>query len=122
MASEHARSAQEIFEDHLREGKEGTVETDFARNYSDDLVILTGRGVYRGRDGLMYLADLLRKELPGARFEYQTRLVEGEVAFLEWTASADGVKVEDGADSFVIRDGRIIAQTIHYTVKAIGSD
>lgn len=24
--------------------------------------------------------------------------------------------VDDGADSFVVRDGRIVAQTIHYTV------
>lgn len=56
------------------------MEGDFARNYDEDLVILTGRGVYRGHDGLMYLADLLRKELPNARFEYRTRLVEGEVA------------------------------------------
>lgn len=27
---------------------------------------------------------------------------------------SDKVKVEDGADSYLIRDGRIIAQTIHY--------
>jgi hypothetical protein len=49
-------------------------------------------------------------------FEYRTRLVESELAFLEWTARADGTWVEDGADSFLIRDGRIIAQTIHYTI------
>jgi hypothetical protein len=111
------RSAQEVFDDHLREGKSGSVEEDFARNYAEDVVLLTGRGVYRGRDGLLHLAELLRKELPGARFEYRTRVVEGDVAFLEWTARADSAEVEDGADSFVIRDGRIVAQTIHYTVK-----
>lgn len=117
MSDEQARSAEEVFNDHLREANEGTVENDFARNYGEDLVILTGRGIYRGRDGLMYLADLLRKELPNARFKYRTRLVDRNIAFLEWTARADGAKVEDGADSFVIRDGRIVAQTIHYTVE-----
>ena len=117
MVSERTRPAQEVFEDHLREGREGTVESDFARNYSEDLVVLTSQGVYRGRKGLMYLADLLRKELPEAQFEYRTSLVEGDVAFLEWTARADGAMVDDGADSFVIRDGRIVAQTIHYTVQ-----
>lgn len=62
------------------------------------------------------LARLLREQLPNMRFQYRTVLVEGEVGFLEWTADADGAKVEDGADSYVIHDGRIVAQTIHYTV------
>ena len=111
------RSAAEVFDDHLRESQAGSVEDDLARNYADDLVVLTGRGIYRGYDGLRYLAQRLREELPNARFEYRTRLVEGEMAFLEWTATADGAQVGDGADSYLIRDGRIVAQTIHYTVK-----
>jgi hypothetical protein len=69
-----------------------------------------------GRDGLLHLADLLRKELPNAQFEYGVRLLEGNVGFLEWTAHVDGAVVKDGADSYVIDDGRILAQTIHYTV------
>jgi hypothetical protein len=113
------RTAEEVFDDHLREGKTGSVEEDFARNYAEDVVLLTGRGVRRGRDGLLYLAGLLRKELPNAAFEYRTRLVEGDMAFLEWTARSGGAVVEDGADSYLIRDGRIVAQTIHYTVKSV---
>jgi predicted SnoaL-like aldol condensation-catalyzing enzyme len=120
MGNLQKRSAQEVFDDHLREGKSGSVEEDFARNYAEDVVLLTGRGVYRGRNGLMHLAELLRKELPDAQFEYVTRTVEGDVAFLEWTARADGAQVEDGSDTFVIRDGRIVAQTIHYTVERSG--
>ena len=39
------------------------------------------------------------------------------MGFLEWTGEADnGARVEDGADSYLIRDGRIHAMTIHYTV------
>lgn len=115
MADQTMRSAKEVFDDHLRESIDGSVEDDFERNYAEDLVLLTGHGVFRGREGLMYLADLLRKELPDAQFDYTVRLVEGDVAFLEWTARADGAQVKDGADSYVIRDGRIVAQTIHYT-------
>lgn len=113
------RTAEEVFEDHLREGKTGSVEDDFARNYAEDVVLLTGRGIHRGRDGLLYLAGLLQKELPNAAFEYRTRLVEGDMAFLEWTARSEGGVIEDGADSYLIRDGRIVAQTIHYTVKPV---
>lgn len=33
------------------------------------------------------------------------------------TAEAEHSRVRDGADSFVIEDGWIVAQTIHYTVE-----
>jgi len=39
------------------------------------------------------------------------------MAFPEWTARCDGTCVDDGADSFLIRDARIVAQTIHYMVR-----
>lgn len=110
------RSAKEVFEDHLRLGREGSAEEDLPRNYSENVVVLTGRGVYHGHDGLQKLVEQLREELPDARFEYRTTLIEGEVAFLEWAATSATARVEDGADSFVIREGRIVAQTIHYTI------
>lgn len=62
--------------------------------------------------------DLLNKELPDASFEYKKFLVEDEVGFLEWSGDSKKAKVEDGADSYVVRNGLIIAQTIYYTVTA----
>ena len=46
-------------------------------------------------------------------------VAHGEVGYLEWTADGPTARVRDGADSFVIRDGRIVAQTIHYTVEPL---
>lgn len=112
-----SRSAAEVLDDHLRESQVGTVDEDLTRNYSEDLIVLTGRGVYHGHDGLRELARQLREELPDATFEYRTKLVEGELGFLEWTACGADAEVKDGADSYLIRDGRIVAQTIHYTVE-----
>jgi hypothetical protein len=111
------RSPRDVFEDHLRTSTEGTVEDDIERNYAPTVVILSSDGVRRGHDGLREQAAKLERELPNCTFYYGTRLVEGEVAFLEWTADADGARVRDGADSYLVRDGRIIAQTIHYTVE-----
>lgn len=39
-----------------------------------------------------------------------------EVAFLEWSGVSAENSVHDGADSFVVCDGRIRYQTIHYSV------
>ena len=61
---------------------------------------------------------MLREELPKHRsFEYTYRAVEGRIAFLEWAYEDENVRVRDGADSYLIENGKIVAQTIHYTVE-----
>lgn len=112
------RSASEVFDDHLRLAGEHHFEEDIERNVSPQIVVLERRGIFRGREGVKKLARLLEEELPGAPYVYTNRLIEGRVAFLEWTSEAEHARVRDGADSFVIEDGWIVAQTIHYTVEA----
>lgn len=115
------RSAEEVFDDHLRLAAEHRFEEDIARNVSPDCVVLERRGTFTGIEGVTHLAQLLDQELPGAVFTYTTRLVAGRAAFLEWTAEAAGARVRDGADSFVIEDGWIVIQTIHYTVEPVSA-
>jgi hypothetical protein len=112
-----ARTTEEVFEDHLRLAGEQRFEEDIERNVAPDCVVLERRGVFRGRGGVRELARRLSEELPDAPYEYTNRLVEGRMAFLEWTAEAERTRVRDGADSFLIEDGWIVAQTIHYTVE-----
>ncbi len=69
-------------------------------------MILSGDGVRHWHDGLREQAHKLQGELPNCTFHYGTQLVDGKVAFLEWTAEADGARVRDGADSYVIREGQ----------------
>ena len=114
---ERERTAREVLDDHLRLAKSWAFEEDLIRNFSDDVVLLTGYGIFRGVAGVREKVQLLGDQLPGGRWNYRTVMAEGEMGFLEWTAEADnGARVEDGADSYLIRDGRIRAMTIHYTV------
>lgn len=111
------RTAREVLDDHLKLAKSWDFETDLKRNFADDIVLLTGYGVYHGIEGVREKVRLLNEHLPNGRWLYTNIMAEGEMGFLEWTAEADnGVRVEDGADSYLIRDGRIHAMTIHYTV------
>jgi hypothetical protein len=112
-----SRSADEVMADHLRLAGEHRFEDDIARNVSPDCVVLERRGVFRGHDGVRELARLLSGELPDAPYTYTNVLVDARIAFLEWTAESDHARVRDGADSFVIEDRWIVAQTIHYTVE-----
>lgn len=110
------RSPQEVFDSHLALRHRHALEEDIATNYADDVVLLTLTGVYRGRDGVRACAAELQHYFPDGDYAYRVCQVEGEVAFLSWSGRSPAGEVRDGADTFVIRDGRIAVQTIHYTV------
>lgn len=113
----HARTTSEVFEDHLRRATAGDTDGDIDANYAEDVVLLTGIGELHGHDGVRESRAVLAQDLPDGRFEFLTKLVIGEYAFLEWRGDAAQGHVEDGADSFVIRDERITMQSIHYTIR-----
>ena len=110
------RPPKEVLEDHWALADAGNLEEDLARNYAADVTFLTGFGTFHGHDGARTLYRRLNRLLPQARFSYRTRLVEGDLGFLEWSAQGQEAVVPDGADSYLVRDGRIVAQAIHYTV------
>jgi hypothetical protein len=121
-----SRSAQEVLDDHINLAENWGAEVGFERglqeginrNISEDIVILINRGTFRGHEGVRHLAHMLGEELPEHRsFEYTYRAVEGRMGFLEWAYEDDNVRVRDGADSYLIEGGKIVAQTIHYTVE-----
>lgn len=111
------RSAEQVLDDHLRQGQSGSIDDDLARSYAEDVVVLSSRGVFRGHDGVRQMQQSLDHEAPGAKFTYHRRLVEGDVGFLEWSGESDHAVIRDGADSYVIREGKIVAQTIHHRVE-----
>ena len=126
MEDLRSRTAQEVLDDHLNlaenwggeRGFKRGLEEDLRRNTSEDILILINRGTFRSHEGVRQLAHMLREELPKHRsFEYTYRAVEGRIAFLEWAYEDENVRVRDGADSYLIENGKIVAQTIHYTVE-----
>lgn len=59
---------------------------------------------------------MLADEIPEGQWQYKTRLAVDRMAFIEWTVDSGDERVDDGADSFLIENGLIVYQTIHYTV------
>ena len=116
------RTTAEVFCNHLELRRIGKVDEDIERNYHPDVVLLTTYGVFEGHAGVRSGAALLQSQIGDAEVTCTTRLVRGEIAFLEWTARSDTIAVDDGADTFLIRDGRIVTKTIHYTVRRLDGD
>lgn len=108
-----------MLESHLKLRKAGELDVDLGRSYADDVVLLSGgEGVHHGKDGVRLLAGVLRSSLPEGQYTYREVIVEGDYGMLLWTGRSDEVEVHDGADSYVVRDGQIVAQTIHYATRS----
>lgn len=110
------RSSQSVLEDHLAKRKAGQLEEDIAANYAQDVVLLTCTGIRRGHDGVREAASILASHFSGSDYQYQNILVEGEMGFLQWEGNSEKGDIRDGADSYLIREGKIAAQTIYYRV------
>lgn len=111
------RTAKQVLEDHLALVEAGDLARDIDENFADHCVLLTSYGRFEGKTGVVEAARLLERQLPNGRFEYHQVSAAGDVAFLEWSGQGDAGSVHDGADSFLVRDGRIHVMTIHYTVE-----
>ena len=82
-------------------------------DYAADAVMIVPTGVLRGAHEIKpffttFLAEFAK---PGATFELQQQVFDGDVAYISWVAETSDNTYELGTDTFVVRDGRIAAQT-----------
>lgn len=111
------RSTKEVFESHLMFTLDWDIDTDIETNYSSDCFLLTSYGAFLGRMGIKKAYSFLESQIPDADFLYCSKSFHNNVAFLEWQAESDDTYVDNGANTYVVDNGKIVAQTIHYTVK-----
>ncbi len=105
-----------MLDDHLAMSLNGSVGDDIARNYAVDVAVVSNWAVEQGHDGVRKMAALLPSQLPKCTYAYKLRQVSAAIGMLQWTGHSPSGSVRDGVDSYVIRDGRIVAQTIFYTL------
>ena len=113
------RTPQEVFQHHAQALGAGDLD-GIVEDYSDDAVFITPAGVKRGKAGVREGFVQLLADVPNADWTLPTQIYEGDVLFLEWTATSAATKVEDGIDTFVFRNGQIVVQTVRYTVQRTG--
>jgi hypothetical protein len=109
------RNTEEVIKDHLERRRRGDLEGDLETNYSDDVILISHEGVKRGHDGVRELAEILSQYVDSDEYEIQQLTTEGSIGYIRWegTVKSDS-RPHDGTDSFVVVDGQIVAQTIHY--------
>lgn len=108
-----SQATQQTLKHHLQSFATGDVDAIMS-DYTDDSVLITPESTLRGLSQIRPLFEMLFSGVfpPGStEFEMKTQTVEGEVAYILWSASSNFVNVPLGTDTFVIRGGKIVAQT-----------
>ena len=82
-------------------------------DYAPGAVFFTPNGPLRGADAIRPLFQAMIAEFgkPGATFSMKQQFVEGDYAYILWNAETAENVYELGTDTFVVRDGKIVAQS-----------
>lgn len=90
-------------------------------DYAEDAVVQAQNGTIRGRDALRELFESILQLLPpGTDIVIDTFSVAGDVVLVTWHADTDDFSVPLAADTHVVRDGKIVAQTVAVHVDGPG--
>ena len=88
-------------------------------DYSSDAVLFTPTGPLRGLAAIKPLFQALVSEFakPGSSFTMQQRCIEGDHAYILWSAETAENSYEFATDTFVVRNGKIVAQSFAAKIK-----
>jgi hypothetical protein len=110
-----ARTPQEVFAHHGEAMTAGDLDA-IVSDYSEDALFITSDGARRGRDGVRQAFLKLFEDMPDATVDMGSQIFADDILLFEWKADCENVRVEDGSDTLVFRDGLIRVQTVHYTL------
>jgi ketosteroid isomerase-like protein len=105
-------STKTIIDHHLKSFGVGDLE-GILSDYAPGAVFFTANGALRGVDEIrpFFQAMLAEFGKPGAAFHIKQQFIEGDHAYLLWSAETANNVYELGTDTFVVKNGEIVAQS-----------
>ena len=105
-------STKDVVDHHLKSFGEGDLK-GILSDYAPGAVLFTPEGPLKGIDAIRPLFQAMLAEFgkPGAAFSLKQQFVEGDYAYILWTAETADNVYELGTDTFVVREGKIMIQS-----------
>ena len=102
----------DVLDQHLRCFGENDLDGVVA-DYSSDAVLFVPDRPLKGPAAIkpFFQAFLAEFAKPGASFSMRQPYVDGEYAYILWSAETADNSYEAATDTFVVRDGKIVAQS-----------
>lgn len=115
LAGGHSAETKKVVEHHL----DAFGKADMAAvmsDYTDTSVIITPGGELRGKEAIQGLFTALFAEFakPGASFDLQTLVAEGNIGYIVWAAETADNVYEVGTDTFLVEGSKIMVQTLAF--------
>ncbi|MFY0595507.1 MAG: nuclear transport factor 2 family protein [Cognatishimia sp.] len=119
FAEGHSRSTEEVLTHHLTAFGAGDVDA-IMKDYEDSSVIIVPFGVLEGPEAIRGLFEALVAEFskPGMSFSLDTTHINGNVAYIVWSAETADNVYEYATDTFFIDGGKIQSQTVAFKATA----
>ena len=112
-------TTREVLDHHLKCLGEGNLEGILA-DYAPDAVLFTPNGPLNGIGEITaaFAATVQQFSQPGTTFDMKQVSVDGEHAYIVWSAETVDQIYEIATDTFVIREGKIVAQSFAAKITA----
>jgi ketosteroid isomerase-like protein len=111
MSSSNEQTRQ-VLEHHMTAVDDGKIDAILS-DYAEDAVLLTPKGARRGHAEIRPVLEWLLANIftKGANFTMIQEAVEGEIAYIVWSAESERYRVPLATDTYLVRDGKIVVQT-----------
>jgi ketosteroid isomerase-like protein len=105
-------TTNDVVDQHLKCFRENDLDGALADYSLDAVLFIPGRPL-KGRDAIKPFFHALISEFakPGATFSVRQRSAEGDYAYILWSAETADNSYEAATDTFVVRNGKIVAQS-----------
>ena len=102
----------EIVQHHLQSFGAGDLD-GILSDYATSAVLFTPAGTLKGHAAIRALFVAMLEEFgkPGSDFVLRQQHVEGDYAYILWTAQTADNLYELGTDTFYVQDGKIVVQS-----------
>lgn len=112
-------STKEVLERHLKYFGDGDLE-GLLSDYVPETVVFRpvgfggAGGAAKGAAALRSVFSIVLAEFakPDTRFEMRQKVIEGDYAYIVWEAETTRNVYELGSDTFIVKDGKIVLQSI----------
>jgi len=105
-------TTNDVVDQHMKAFSEHDLDGVLA-DYSPDAVLFTPSQPLKGRDAMKPFFQTLIAEFakPGATFSMLQQRFEGDYGYILWSAETADNSYEFATDTFVVRNGKIVAQS-----------
>ena len=114
-------TTKDVLDHHLKCFGEGDLK-GILSDYAPGAVLFTPDGPLKGSDAMRPLFQAMFAEFgkPGAAFSMKQQSVDGDYAYILWTAETADNVYEVGTDTFVVLGGKIVAQSFAAKIRPKG--